>query len=171
MLIDDAEVWDYSTAVRDILVAKELDHVNTLRIVDLLGSSTSEDLTKEEYLKNASSYRDELVEKYGPKDFDSREAVRTDKDTCMTYRGYIKFLTKDLRHGRFAKENPSKRQFKDAIEALALKMIARGKVSSIVHLLPITRIDSLKFLGFRSCYRGQMQGLRSALNPSFRWAN
>lgn len=137
MLIDDAEVWDYSTAVRDILVAKELDHVNTLRIVDLLGNSTSEDLTKEEYLKNAPSYRDELVERYGPKNFDSREAVRTDKDTCMTYRGYIKFLTKDLRHGRFAKENPSKRQFKDAIEALALKMIARGKVSSIAHLFTI----------------------------------
>lgn len=134
MLIDDAEVWDYSTAVRDILVAKELNHVNTLRIVDLLGASTSDALTKEEYLKNASSYRDQLVEKYGPKDFDSREAVRSDKDTCMTYRGYIKFLTKDLRHGRFAKENPNKRQFKDAIEALALKMIARGKVSLILHL-------------------------------------
>lgn len=128
MMIDDAEVWDYSTAVRDILVAKELNHVNTLRIVDLLGASSSESLTKEEYLKNASSYRAQLVEKYGPKNFDSREAVRSDKDTCMTYRGYIKFLTKDLRHGRFAKENPNKRQFKDAIEDLALKMIARGKV-------------------------------------------
>ena len=134
MMIDDAEVWDYSTAVRDILVAKELNYVNTLRIVDLLGTSSSEALTKEEYLKDASLYRDELVEKYGPKDFDSREAVRSDKDTCMTYRGYIKFLTKDLRHGRFAKENPNKRQFKDAIEALALKMIARGKVSSSSHL-------------------------------------
>lgn len=131
MMIEDAEVWDYSTAVRDILVAKELNHVNTLRIVDLLGVSNGESLTKEEYLKNASSYRDQLVEKYGPKNFDSREAVRSDKDTCMTYRGYIKFLTKDLRHGRFATENPNKRQFKDAIEELALKMIARGKVGSI----------------------------------------
>ena len=137
MMIDDAEVWDYSTAVRDILVTKELNHVNTLRIVDLLDSSNSEVLTKEKYLKNASSYRDE--------DFDSREAVRSDKDTCMTYRGYIKFLTKDLRQGRFAKENPSKRQYKDAIEALALKMIARGKVSSIAHPLAVTRIDSLNF--------------------------
>lgn len=145
MMIDDAEVWDYSTAVRDILVTKELNHVNTLRIVDLLDSSNSEVLTKEKYLKNASSYRDELVEKYGPKNFDSREAVRSDKDTCMTYRGYIKFLTKDLRQGRFAKENPSKRQYKDAIEALALKMIARGKVSSIAHSLAVTRIDSLNF--------------------------
>lgn len=145
MMIDDAEVWDYSTAVRDIIVAKGLIHVTTLRIVDLLGGSTSKDLTKEEYLKNASSYRDELVEKYGPKNFDSREAVRSDKDTCMTYRGYIRFLTKDLRHGRFAKENPSKRQFKDAIEALALKMIARGKVSSIAHLVAVTRTDALNF--------------------------
>lgn len=134
MMIEDAEVWDYSTAVRGILVAKELNHVNTLRIVDLLGTPRSEALTKEEYLKNASSYRDELVEKYEPKNFDSREAVRSDKDTCMTYRGYIKFLTKDLRHGRFAKENPSKRQYRDAIEALALKMIGRGKVSSSLRI-------------------------------------
>jgi hypothetical protein len=49
----------------------------------------------------------------------------------MTYRGYIKFLTKDLKHTRLAKETQGKgspkRSYKDAIEKLALDMIYRGK--------------------------------------------
>lgn len=101
-----------------------------MRIVDLLEIEHTENLTREEYLTHAGCYRRELCAKFAPKDFDAREAVRNDKDTCMTYRGYIKFLTKDLRYSplglQFANE---KRKFKDAIEKLALQMIYRGKVS------------------------------------------
>ena len=132
MMIDDCEVWDYSTAVRDIITAKGLHHISTLRIVDLLGIPNTENLTKEEYLTHAGCYRRELVAKFSPVNYDSLEAVRNDKDTCMTYRGYIKFLTKDLRHSRLGVELGSeKRKYKDAIERLALKMIYRGKVSSL----------------------------------------
>ncbi|KAF2805280.1 Clavaminate synthase-like protein [Mytilinidion resinicola] len=133
MGIEDSEVWEYSTAVRDIIKAKNLRHINTLRIVDILGTheSTSKDLTREEYLAHAGCYRRELMAKFEPADFDSREAVRNDKDICMTYKGYIKFLTKDLAHSRLTKAmmdgKISKRRFKKAIEQLALKMIIRGK--------------------------------------------
>lgn len=130
MMIDDSEVWDYSSAVRDIITDKELKHISTLRIVDLLGYENTEKLGREEYLTHAGCYRREMVARYSIPGFDSREAVRNDKDTCMTYRGYIKFLTKDLKHSRLAAESQSKKKFKDAIEELALKMISRGKVSS-----------------------------------------
>lgn len=130
MTIDDSEVWDYSSAVRDIINDKELHHVSALRIVDLLDYPNTESLGREEYLAHAGCYRRELVARYGIPDFDSREAVRNDKDTCMTYRGYIKFLTKDLKYTRLATDSQSKRKYKDAIEELALKMIHRGKVSS-----------------------------------------
>ncbi|KAI4154545.1 MAG: hypothetical protein LQ341_000328 [Variospora aurantia] len=131
MGIDDSEVWDYSTAIRDIIRAKELRHVSALRIVDLLGHSNTENLSKEEYLTHAGCYRRELVAKYAPGGFSALEAVRSDKDTCMTYRGYIKFLTKDLMYSPLAKqtqgqESPKKR-YKDAIENLAYQMISRGK--------------------------------------------
>ncbi|KAI9765808.1 MAG: hypothetical protein M1840_007090 [Geoglossum simile] len=130
MDVPDSEVWEYSTAVRDIITAKGLRHVQTLRIVDLLDTHPhSENLTKEEYLIHAGCYRRELVAKYGPLNFDSREAVNNDKDTCMTYQGYIKFLTKDLAHSKVAIQTQGgpKKRYKEAIEKLALKMIGRGK--------------------------------------------
>ncbi|MCJ1467851.1 hypothetical protein MMC07_006476 [Pseudocyphellaria aurata] len=127
MMIDDSEVWEYSSAVRDIIEDKGLKHVSALRIVDLLDYPCTETLGREEYLIHAGCYRRELVAKYGSADFDSRQAVRQDKDTTMTYRGYIKFLTKDLKHTRIATDS-SKRKYKDAIEEIALKMIQRGKI-------------------------------------------
>ena len=130
MMVDDSEVWDYSSAVRDIINDKGLRYISALRIVDLLDFPHTEKLGREEYLAHAGCYRRELVAKYGDPDFDSREAIRNDKDTCLTYRGYIKFLTKDLKHTRLATESPSKKKFKEAIEEIALKMIHRGKVSS-----------------------------------------
>ncbi len=133
MGISDAEVWDYSTAIRDVIKAKELHHVKALRIVDLLDHPNTENLTRDEYLDHAGCYRRELIAKYSPVDFDAREAIKKETDICMTYRGYIKFLTKDLKYSRVAEETQSqenpKKRYKEAIENLALKMIVRGKVS------------------------------------------
>ena len=129
MMIPDSEVWDYSTAVRDIIIAKDLQYIKTLRIVDLLDFHDTKSLTREEYLIHAGCYRRELIAKFSPKNFDSRESVREDKDTCLTYRGYIKFLTKDLKYSPLGIElGNEKRKYKDAIEQLAYDMIYRGKV-------------------------------------------
>ena len=134
MGIDDSEVWDYSAAVRDIIETKELRNLTTMRIVDLLGHANTENMSREEYIIHAGCYRRELVAKFAPTDFNAPDAVRNDKDTCMTYRGYIKFLTKDLMYSRIAEETQSqqnpKKRYKDAIENLAYQMIYRGKVCS-----------------------------------------
>ena len=137
MGIEDSEVWDYSTALRNIIETKELRHLKTLRIIDLLNHEDTSKLTREEYLVHASCYRRELVAKYGPRDFNSRDAIRNDNDTCMTYRGYIKFLTKDLMHSKIPAVTQSqtkhKKQYKEAIESIALKMIERGRVGLQSH--------------------------------------
>ncbi|KAH8728392.1 Pyoverdine/dityrosine biosynthesis protein-domain-containing protein [Phaeosphaeriaceae sp. PMI808] len=124
-----------SSAVRDTIVEKGLKYVDTLHIIDILGTykEKGEDLTREEYLLHAGCYCRELVAMYAPKEFDSREAVRTDKDICLTYKVYVKFLTKDLAHSKLYKElqntsNPKKR-FKKEIEQLAYKMINCGKAT------------------------------------------
>lgn len=133
MGISDAEVWDYTTGVRDIIKEKSLRNIETFRIIDILGTHDMEgkELTKEEYLIHAPCYRRELVAMFAPKDFDPREAVRSDKDICMTYKGYIKFLTKDMMHSKLHKETLStknpKKAYKKAIEELAYRMIYRGK--------------------------------------------
>ena len=137
MGIEDSEVWDYSTAIRDIIETKELRHLKTLRIIDLLNHEGTGKLTREEYLVHASCYRRELIAKYGPRDFNSRDAIRNDNDTCMTYRGYIKFLTKDLMYSKISavtqSQTKGKKQYKEAIERIALQMIERGRVSLQVH--------------------------------------
>lgn len=135
MGIEDGEVWDYSTGIRKIIQSNELHHVSALPLVDLLGHSNTEGLTREEYLIHAGCYRRELVVRFGPRNFDSHKAVKEEEDTRMTYRGYIKFLTKDLMYTKMATDtqdlpNPKKR-YKEAIEVLAYQMITRGKVDSL----------------------------------------
>ncbi|KAL8937796.1 MAG: hypothetical protein Q9211_003504 [Gyalolechia sp. 1 TL-2023] len=131
MGIEDSEVWDYGTGIRRIVQKKGLSHISAFRIVDLLGHCNTDRLTREEYLVHAGCYRRELIARFGPRNFDSHAAVVDDEDTRMTYRGYIKFLTKDLMYTKMAmeaKSQPSpKRRYKEAIENLAYQMITRGK--------------------------------------------
>ncbi|KAI4172377.1 MAG: hypothetical protein LQ343_003636 [Gyalolechia ehrenbergii] len=131
MGIEDGEVWDYGTGIRQIVQRKGLSHISAFRIVDLLGHCNTDRLTREEYLIHAGCYRRELVARFGPRNFDSHAAVLDEEDTRMTYRGYIKFLTKDLMYTKMAMEAQSqpspKRRYKEAIENLAYQMITRGK--------------------------------------------
>ena len=131
--ISDTDVWEYSTAIRDIIKAKQLRYISTLRIVDLLGHVRTVEMTREEYLTHAGCYRRELIARYAPRDLDTRGAIRNEVDTCMTYTGYIKFLLKDLRHSPFAKDafgqKLSGEKYKAAVKKIALAMIERGKVS------------------------------------------
>ena len=128
-----------TTAIRDIIEAKQLRYISTLRIVDLLGHVRTGELTREEYLAHAGCYRRELIARYTPKDLDTRGVIRNEVDTCMTYMGYMKFLLKDLRHSSLAKDalgqKLSSAKYKAVIKKIALAMIERGKVS-----LPITEL-------------------------------
>lgn len=132
MNISDSDVWDYSSAVRDIIKVKELKYIITLRIVDLLGHSRTDDLTRDEYLAHAGCYRRELTAKFAPANLDTRGAIRNEPDTCMTYTGYVKFLLKDLRHSSLAKDAQGQKlsgeKYKQAVKRVAMAMIERGKV-------------------------------------------
>ena len=130
---------EYSTAIRDIIKAKEFRYISTLRIVDLLRHARTGELTMEEYLTHAECYRRELIARYAPKDFDARGAILNDVDIRRTYGGYIKFLQKDLRHSSLAKDALGQRlsgwKYKAVIKKIALTMIGCGKVS-----LPTTQL-------------------------------
>ena len=131
--ISDTDVWNYSTAIRDIIRAKELRYISTLRIVDLLGHARTRELTMEEYLTHAGCYRRELIARYAPKDLDTRGAICNEIDTRMTYMGYLKFLQKDLKHTSLAKDASGQKlsgwKYKAVTKKIALAMIERGKVS------------------------------------------
>jgi len=125
--VDDEDVWNYGEALRTMAVEKGFDHIRFLRIIELLEITGSKDISKEEYLLHAQCYRRGMVDKFGNPDFDPHEQIRTDEDTCLTYRGYIKFLTVDLQHSPSIGDPKSGKKFKRAIEKVATSMIVRGK--------------------------------------------
>ena len=125
--IKDSDVWDYSNAIREIVKAKELKNISTLRIVDLLDHVNTKELTREEYLAHAACYRRELTAKFAPKNLDTREAILTEADTCMTYKGYIKFLTKDLKHSALASDETGRKLSGEGYRK-ACKKVAVGQL-------------------------------------------
>ncbi|KAL8737192.1 MAG: hypothetical protein Q9181_001918 [Wetmoreana brouardii] len=123
--ISDLEVWRYGQALRKMARDQGCDHVRFLRLRNLLGAEgTVEPITEEEYLKDAPQFRNDLLAKYLPEKFDVDAHIAKDADTTLTYRGYIKFLETDLADQG---EEETKAQMKKRYEAIAKKMIVRGK--------------------------------------------
>ncbi|KAL8641518.1 MAG: hypothetical protein Q9228_001681 [Teloschistes exilis] len=123
--ISDLEVWRYGQALRKMARDHRCDHVKFLRLRNLLGTEDiAEPITEEEYLRDAPQFRDDLLERYLPKNFDVDAQIAKDASTTLTYRGYIKFLETDL---ATQGEWETKAQMKKQCEAVARKMIVRGK--------------------------------------------
>ncbi|KAI4221412.1 MAG: hypothetical protein LQ349_007846, partial [Xanthoria aureola] len=134
--VSDLEVWQYGQALRQMAKDHGCDHVQFLRIVNLLGGERSDEpINEEEYLKAAPLFRDELLTRYLPEGFDADAHIAKETDTTLTYRGYIKFLETDLANQG---EGETKAQLKKRYEATAKMMIVRGKAfaTSIAQNLP-----------------------------------
>ncbi|KAJ5451648.1 Pyoverdine biosynthesis [Penicillium cf. griseofulvum] len=129
--VPDETVWDYGETLRKMAIEKELHHVKFIRLFELLKhpwfQSSTPEAAKAVYLAHASCLRRELMFTFADPSFDATEAIKTDNDTCLTYRGYIKFLTKDLAHQEETKLM-SKRARQTQIADKARQMIIRGKM-------------------------------------------
>ncbi|KAL5342007.1 Pyoverdine/dityrosine biosynthesis protein-domain-containing protein [Aspergillus crustosus] len=127
--VPDEVVWDYGEALRQIAVDQGLTHLHFIRLADLLEHDACPQAdalsARAYYLAHAACLRRELMMRFGDPSFDPRAAIRSDTDVCSTYRGYIRFLTKDLAH-RFSSQ--SKRSREAAITPIARSMITRGHV-------------------------------------------
>ncbi|KAL3481726.1 Pyoverdine/dityrosine biosynthesis protein-domain-containing protein [Aspergillus californicus] len=127
--VPDEVVWDYGEALRQIAIDQKLRHLRFIRLADLLAHDQcpQDDSASARafYLTHAPCLRRELIQRFGDPSFDSRAAIRSDMDVCSTYRGYIRFLTKDLARQLPAK---SKRAREAAITPIARSMISRGQV-------------------------------------------
>ncbi|KAL4779067.1 Pyoverdine/dityrosine biosynthesis protein-domain-containing protein [Aspergillus varians] len=127
--VPDEVVWDYGEALRQIAIGQNLHHLHFIRLADLLehdGSPRDDaDSARKFYLAHAPCFRRELLQRFGDPTFCPRTAIASDTDVCSTYRGYIRFLSKDLAQ-RF--EGQSKRSKESAIAPIARSMIARGQV-------------------------------------------
>ncbi|GFG02326.1 spore wall maturation protein DIT1 [Aspergillus udagawae] len=129
--VPDETVWEYGEALRRMAVEKELHHVKFIRLFELLEHPwiplTSAEQAKSYYLAHAQCLRRELMYRFEDRSFDADTAIRNDNDTCLTYRGYIKFLTKDLAP-QMDTQYTSKKARAAHIAQTARSMIVRGKM-------------------------------------------
>ncbi|CAG7943413.1 unnamed protein product [Penicillium olsonii] len=123
--VSDAEVYFYGEYLRQMVKDNGYKHITFIRLRDLVQWQVETPLDVATYEKHAGEFRQRLIDRFTPLDYDCRESILADEDVCSTYRGYIKFLAKDLEHT--AESNSSKRSHKQKLEEIAKKMIARGK--------------------------------------------
>ena len=106
------------------------DHVTFLHPKVLLDIDLEEPLAEDVYLQQAPRYRNLLVERYTPQGFDADQFIKESNDATLTYRGYIKFLEKDLENDPVLTASKTR---KKETEKIAKAMIGRGKVCMLSH--------------------------------------
>lgn len=96
--ISDEEVYDYGATLRRIPREQGCKNIDFIRIMNLLGLTDQDVMTKEEYLETVDSVRETLVERFLDPTFIATDTIEEDRDINLTYCGYLKFLSKDLKY-------------------------------------------------------------------------
>lgn len=125
----DCDVWNYRQNLREISEKFGLTHVHFTRLRELTGIDLPEPLTEKSYVELAPEFREKITEIYTPVGFDIRHEIINNEDSAAKYRGYIKFLTKDLANTKKYETKASKSAIKKRNEMVARNMMSRGKVS------------------------------------------
>ena len=66
--------------------------------MDILGLTNDQIVTKDTYPPLAAKSRSMLSELYGRSESEIQKMIRSDEDTLLTYRGFIRFLEPDLKY-------------------------------------------------------------------------
>lgn len=99
LCIPPSDFYDYGVALRKIATDKGFTRIRFRRLADVLGIADGDSLSKEEYLKLVENCRHEMETKYLPKGYTVKERIKEHKDTALTYEGYVKLTSDDLRWG------------------------------------------------------------------------
>lgn len=90
-------------------------HIAFIRLRDLVHWKIDTPLDAATFEEFAGDFRQRLVDDFTPLGYDCHESIRADEDVCTTYRGYIKFLAKDLEHtllGEKCRNGPTSKNWK-----------------------------------------------------------
>lgn len=133
MGVPDKDVWAYGENLRSLATQRGYSRISFSRLRDLVDIPLPEHLDEMVYVANASNFRRALLNTFGRPDWEWKAASRSE-DTCLTYRGYIKFLETDLQYVYPQGVNRSKSKYKKGIEYIAKQMLERGDVSGLACL-------------------------------------
>ncbi|KAI2601828.1 Pyoverdine/dityrosine biosynthesis protein-domain-containing protein [Hypoxylon sp. NC1633] len=124
--VPDKDVWAYGEALRAIKARGDFRHIEFCRLKDLVHIDVPSELDEIRYVANATNFRHALLKQFGQPDYNVSLKISEDEDTCLTYRGYIKFLETDLQDVYPIGEGRSKSKYKRGIEYIAKQMLMRG---------------------------------------------
>ena len=125
--ITDDDTWDYSAALMELADKRGFHGIKLLRVMDLLGYTNGEPLTKERYLETVDDCRKELAAQFGNADEAVAQMIKEDPDTLLTYRGFIRFLETDLKYSPIIKKGISGTQYRKAVKEVAKGMMNRAE--------------------------------------------
>ncbi|CAN8101411.1 unnamed protein product [Discula destructiva] len=124
--VPDRKVWAYGEGLRALVIEKEFTNISFSRLKDLVDIGVPSDMSEIDYVTNATNFRVAVLNSFGKRDFNVEEKIASDNDTCLTYRGYIKFLETDLQTVYPVGEGRSKNKYKKGMADIAKQMLYRG---------------------------------------------
>lgn len=127
--VPDKTVWAYGESLRSIATENDFKYIQFSRLKDLAKLDVPEKLDQITYIANATNFRHALLSQYSDPKFDASFKIHNDENTCLTYRGYIKFLVTDLQDVYPVGSQRTKGEYKRGTEYIAKQMLFRGDVS------------------------------------------
>ncbi|KAI1472620.1 Pyoverdine/dityrosine biosynthesis protein-domain-containing protein [Daldinia caldariorum] len=124
--VPDKDVWAYGEALRALKERKGFRHIEFCRLKDIVNVDVPNELDEIRYVANATNFRHALLQQFSRPGYDVSLRISEDEDTCLTYRGYIKFLETDLQNVYPIGEGRSKSKYKRGVEYIAKQMLTRG---------------------------------------------
>ncbi|EPS26257.1 Isocyanide synthase B [Penicillium oxalicum] len=124
--VSDEEVFRYAEGLHRIADRLGLKHLKWSDPFDLMEGPHSVPVTEEEYASSIGPLKEHMFTAYLPAGYDFDEALKTDPNATLTYRGYIRFLMDDLA-SFFREQKMSKSAVKKYCSTVARSMITRGK--------------------------------------------
>lgn len=124
--VPDRDVWAYGEALRALRARKDFRHIEFCRLKDIVHVDVPDELDEIRYVANATNFRHALLQQFSKPGYNVSLRISEDEDTCLTYRGYIKFLETDLQNVYPIGEGRSKSKYKKGVEYIAKQMLTRG---------------------------------------------
>lgn len=120
--ITEGVCWEHGEALKVLIKANNFTALQFVRPMILLGLSSFEENTRENYITTAGLCREELMRRFGPPEKAIDAAIREDRDTGLTYCGMVKFLESELEtHLSLTRLNKTPKR--KAIKVAARKMM------------------------------------------------
>jgi hypothetical protein len=101
--------------------------IKILRVMDILGLTTGQTMTKELYLSTVTEARHQLSLQFANASADVRKLIKEDPDTMMTYCGFILFLRTDLKHSSVAAHVKNSNDYRRVTKEVAMGMMIRAE--------------------------------------------